>query len=102
MDPEITKVLVPDHSNLFSWKIPDFMLMSLQEFFESNILQLDPSLMTAHGMTCFERFFKAVNMREHKLVLKRQGGIGFMVDNLELIGLEYLWRVCNHITEILG
>ena len=31
-----------------------------KDFFENNILQLDPSLMTENGIKCFDRFFKAV------------------------------------------
>ncbi|XP_054553726.1 probable ubiquitin carboxyl-terminal hydrolase FAF-X [Talpa occidentalis] len=61
-----------------------------KDFFESNVLQLDPLLLTENGMKCFERFFKAVNCREGKLVAKRRA---YMMDDLELIGLEYLWRV---------
>ncbi|KAM9486435.1 ubiquitin carboxyl-terminal hydrolase 9X isoform 5-T5 [Clarias gariepinus] len=61
-----------------------------KDFFENNVLQLDPSLLTENGMKCFERFFKAVNCREGKLVAKRRV---YMMDDLELIGLEYLWRV---------
>lgn len=62
-----------------------------KDFFENNVLQLDPSLLTENGMKCFERFFKAVNCREGKLVAKRRA---YMMDDLELIGLDYLWRVC--------
>ncbi|XP_048397467.1 probable ubiquitin carboxyl-terminal hydrolase FAF-X [Stegostoma tigrinum] len=61
-----------------------------KDFFENNVLQLDPCLLTENGMKCFERFFKAVNCREGKLVAKRRA---YMMDDLELIGLEYLWRV---------
>ncbi|XP_062303511.1 probable ubiquitin carboxyl-terminal hydrolase FAF-X isoform X2 [Osmerus eperlanus] len=61
-----------------------------KDFFENNVLQLDPSLLTENGMKCFERFFKAVNCREGKLVAKRRA---YMMDDLELIGLDYLWKV---------
>uniref|UniRef100_A0AAY4DNT3 ubiquitinyl hydrolase 1 n=1 Tax=Denticeps clupeoides TaxID=299321 RepID=A0AAY4DNT3_9TELE len=61
-----------------------------KDFFENNVLQLDPLLLTENGMKCFERFFKAVNCREGKLVAKRRA---YMMDDLELIGLDYLWRV---------
>ncbi|XP_077003331.1 ubiquitin carboxyl-terminal hydrolase 9X-like isoform X2 [Tamandua tetradactyla] len=64
-----------------------------KDFFESNVLQLDPSLLTENGMKCFERFFKAVNCREGKLIAKRRA---YMMDDLELIGLDYLWRVVIH------
>lgn len=69
-----------------------------KDFFENNVLQLDPSLLTENGMKCFERFFKAVNCREGKLVAKRRV---YMMDDLELIGLEYLWRVCGQCRGLL-
>ena len=43
-----------------------------RDFFENNILQLDPSLMTESGIKCFDRFFKAVNCKENKLIAKRR------------------------------
>lgn len=67
-----------------------------KDFFENNVLQLDPSLLTENGMKCFERFFKAVNCREGKLVAKRRA---YMMDDLELIGLDYLWRVRTLVAE---
>lgn len=39
---------------------------------------------------CFDRFFKAVNSKEGKLIPKRRA---YLMDDLELIGLDYLWRV---------
>ena len=66
-----------------------------KDFFENNVLQLDPSLLTENGMKCFERFFKEVNCREGKLVAKRRA---YMMDDLELIGLDYLWRVSQKPT----
>lgn len=68
-----------------------------KDFFENNVLQLDPSLLTENGMKCFERFFKAVNCREGKLVAKRRA---YMMDDLELIGLDYLWRVRRFVAHI--
>lgn len=41
--------------------------------------------------SCFERFFKQVNLKENKLIAKRRGG--YLMDDMELIGLDYLWRV---------
>ena len=41
--------------------------------------------------SCFERFFKAVNSKENKLEPKRRGG--FLTEDVDLIGLEYLWKV---------
>ena len=45
--------------------------------------------------SCFERFFRHVNTKEGKLSMKRRGG--YVMDDLNLIGVEYLWRVWqNH------
>ncbi|XP_064639618.1 probable ubiquitin carboxyl-terminal hydrolase FAF-X isoform X3 [Lineus longissimus] len=94
-------IYVTDREACFRWfskvcgklmgEEPDLDPEITREFFENNILQLDPSLLTENGMTCFERFFKAVNTKEGKLRAKRRGG--YMMDDLELIGLDYLWRV---------
>lgn len=49
-------------------------------------------------MYCF-RFFKAVNSKEGKLKVKRRS---FLLNDADLIGLDYLWRVslnhCSHIS----
>ena len=44
-------------------------------------------------LRCFDRFFKAVNQKEGKLITKRRGG--YAMDDIELIGLDYLWRVSS-------
>ncbi|XP_019715781.1 ubiquitin carboxyl-terminal hydrolase 9X isoform X3 [Hippocampus comes] len=91
-----TAVFLCDREACFKWysKLmgdePDLDPDINKDFFENNVLQLDPSLLTENGMKCFERFFKAVNCREGKLVAKRRA---YMMDDLELIGLDYLWRV---------
>ena len=61
-----------------------------KEFFENNILQLDPQLLTESGIKCFERFFKAVNSKEEKLKAKHRG---YVLDDEDLIGKDYLWQV---------
>lgn len=63
-----------------------------KNFFQNNILQLDPTLLTESGIKCYERFFKAVNSKEGKLKLKRRT---FLMDDVDLIGTDYLWRVCR-------
>ncbi|KAK3094503.1 hypothetical protein FSP39_002606 [Pinctada imbricata] len=86
-----------DRESCFKWfaKLmgdePDLDPEITKEFFEQNILQLDPSLLTENGMNCFERFFRHVNLKENKIIAKRRGG--HLMDDLELIGLDYLWRV---------
>lgn len=83
-------VLPPNRYSKLMGDEPDLDPDINKDFFENNVLQLDPSLLTENGMKCFERFFKAVNCREGKLVAKRRA---YMMDDLELIGLDYLWRV---------
>lgn len=39
---------------------------------------------------CFDKFFKAVNQKAGKLVPKRRT---FLMEDEELIGLDYIWRV---------
>lgn len=71
---------------------PDLDPAINKDFFQNNILQLDPTLLTESGIKCYERFFKAVNSKEGKLKLKRRT---FLMDDVDLIGTDYLWRVCN-------
>lgn len=37
---------------------------------------------------CFERFFRGVNVKEGKLVVKRRV---YLMEDLDLIGVDYLW-----------
>lgn len=65
------------------------------EFFEMNILKLEPALVDINGIECFENFFNAVNCKEGKLLLHQN--VYLMEDN-DLIGLNYLWDLilcCN-------
>ncbi|XP_012278998.1 probable ubiquitin carboxyl-terminal hydrolase FAF-X [Orussus abietinus] len=90
---------VSDREACFKWfsklmgEEPDLDPSINKDFFENNILQLDPSLLTESGIKCYERFFKAVNSREGKLKLKRRT---FLMDDVDLIGTDYLWRVVTN------
>lgn len=85
-----------DREECFRWfgklmgEEPDLDPGINKEFFENNILQLDPQLLTESGIKCFERFFKAVNSKEEKLKVKHHG---YVLDDEDLIGKDYLWRV---------
>ncbi|XP_031549243.1 probable ubiquitin carboxyl-terminal hydrolase FAF-X isoform X2 [Actinia tenebrosa] len=68
---------------------PDISL----SFFEGNVLKLDPVYLTENGIRCFERFFRAVNVKEGKLVSKRRS---YMMEDLNLIGIDYVWKVVLH------
>lgn len=73
---------------------PDLDPAINKDFFENNILQFDPTLLTESGIKCFERFFKAVNFKEGKLKLRRRM---FAMDDVDLIGTDYLWRVSVYL-----
>ncbi|KAG8178428.1 hypothetical protein JTE90_019137 [Oedothorax gibbosus] len=89
-------VHVSDREACFKWfsklmgEEPDLDPEINRDFFEGIVLSLDPCLLTESGIKCFDRFFKAVNSKESKLIAKRRA---FLMDDLELLGLDYLWRV---------
>ncbi|XP_011304639.1 probable ubiquitin carboxyl-terminal hydrolase FAF-X [Fopius arisanus] len=95
-------VFVSDREACFKWfsklmgEEPDLDPAINKDFFENNILQLDPTLLTESGIKCYERFFKAVNSKEGKLKLKRRT---FLMDDVDLIGTDYLWRVVTNSPE---
>ncbi|XP_017073329.2 probable ubiquitin carboxyl-terminal hydrolase FAF isoform X5 [Drosophila eugracilis] len=92
----VTAVFPADREECFRWfgklmgEEPDLDPGINKDFFENNILQLDPHLLTESGIKCFERFFKAVNSKEDKLKAIHRG---YILDNEDLIGKDYLWRV---------
>ncbi|XP_013401949.1 probable ubiquitin carboxyl-terminal hydrolase FAF-X isoform X1 [Lingula anatina] len=96
-------IYLSDREACFKWfsklmgEEPDLDPEITKDFFENNILQLEPPLLTENGMNCFDRFFKAVNAKESKLMAKRRGG--YVMDDIELIGLDYLWRVVIYGSE---
>ncbi|XP_076235119.1 ubiquitin carboxyl-terminal hydrolase-like faf [Calliopsis andreniformis] len=95
-------VFVSDREACFKWfsklmgEEPDLDPAINKDFFQNNILQLDPALLTESGIKCYERFFKAVNSKEGKLKLNRRT---FLMNDLELIGTNYLWRVVTNSPE---
>ncbi|KAK0096487.1 hypothetical protein PV326_005319 [Microctonus aethiopoides] len=95
-------VFVSDREACFKWfsklmgEEPDLDPAINKDFFEKNILQLDPTLLTESGIKCYERFFKAVNSKEGKLKAKRRT---YLMDDVDLIGTDYLWRVITNSPE---
>ncbi|KAF2881719.1 hypothetical protein ILUMI_24454 [Ignelater luminosus] len=89
-------VFASDREACFRWfsklmgEEPDLDPGINKDFFENNILQLEPILLTESGIKCFERFFKAVNTKEGKLKPKRRS---LITEDPDLIGLDYLWKV---------
>ncbi|XP_055902389.1 probable ubiquitin carboxyl-terminal hydrolase FAF isoform X2 [Eupeodes corollae] len=92
----VKSVFPSDREECFRWfsklmgEEPDLDPGVNKDFFENNILQLNPSLLTESGIKCFERFFKAVNSKEERLKAVHRG---YILENNDLIGKEYLWLV---------
>ncbi|XP_039296311.1 LOW QUALITY PROTEIN: probable ubiquitin carboxyl-terminal hydrolase FAF-X [Nilaparvata lugens] len=95
-------VFTSDREACFKWfsKLmgdePDLDPAINKDFFENNVLQLDPTLLTESGIKCFERFFKAVNLKEGKLKMKKRT---ILMDHVDLIGTEYIWRVVTNSSD---
>lgn len=66
---------------------PEFTL----QFFSTNVLQLDPSLINVDGVVCFEKYFKMANTVDSKILLDNSGE--YFMDNENPTGLEYLWKL---------
>ena len=64
------------------WKLASTLYIALRVFESGEFL---------FSASCFDRFFRHVNLKENKLISKRRGG--FFMDDLNLIGVDYLWRV---------
>ncbi len=62
----------------------------IKSFFVNYVSKLDPKLITDSGIRCFDRFFKHVNLKFNRLIQK---GSYFLTESLDLIGLDYLWKV---------
>ncbi|XP_055852640.1 probable ubiquitin carboxyl-terminal hydrolase FAF isoform X2 [Episyrphus balteatus] len=94
----VKSVFPSDREECFRWfsklmgEEPDLDPGVNKDFFENNILKLDPSLLTDSGIKCFERFFKAVNSKEDKLKAVHRG---YVLENNDLIGKDYLWLIIN-------
>ena len=69
---------------------PDLEPESVKHIFIENVMKLEPQTLTDNGFRCFDRFFRHVNCNDHKL---RQWRRTLLTDNLDLMGLEYLWEV---------
>uniref|UniRef100_A0A182W8G5 USP domain-containing protein n=1 Tax=Anopheles minimus TaxID=112268 RepID=A0A182W8G5_9DIPT len=92
-----------DREECFRWfsklmgENPDLDPGINRDFFENNLLKLDPILLTENGIRCFERFFRAVNTKEERIISAKhhhhRSAYVLYNNGEELIGKDYLWRV---------
>ena len=75
---------------------PDLEPDMNKTFFVNYITKLDPKLLTDSGIRCFERFFKNVNLTNNRL---KQNRNYLMTESLDLIGLDYLWKIVTFANE---
>ncbi|XP_064393950.1 probable ubiquitin carboxyl-terminal hydrolase FAF-X [Halichondria panicea] len=68
---------------------PDIEPETAKRIFTENVHKIPPQHLTENGFRCFDRFFRMVNINERRLVAWRRG---FVTENVDLVGLEYLWK----------
>jgi ubiquitin carboxyl-terminal hydrolase 9/24 len=68
---------------------PDIEPDTVKKLFTENLHRMPPQHLTENGFRCFDRFFRMVNINERRLSAWRRG---FITENVDLVGLEYLWK----------
>uniref|UniRef100_A0A2M4DNF9 ubiquitinyl hydrolase 1 n=1 Tax=Anopheles darlingi TaxID=43151 RepID=A0A2M4DNF9_ANODA len=106
----VSAAFASDREECFRWfsklmgENPDLDPGINRDFFENNLLKLDPLLLTESGVKCFERFFRAVNTKEDRLmsmakVHHHRGRNRNESYSDEQNRNEYLWRVITTAAE---
>ena len=83
-----------DRDNCFEWFqkcLTDLEPETQQLFFEEKLLMLSPTQASHHSFNCFKAYFESINLSMGRL--KKNISPSLMVDNLELVGLDYLWAL---------
>ncbi|CAB4058033.1 USP9_24 [Lepeophtheirus salmonis] len=104
MNPHAIK---SDKDTFFNWIqmcLPDLERETQTNFFTKNLLRMDPANVDDNFFNCFKEFFQVVNMIEGGLLSKKSLSSIFIVENLELVGLDYFWQIVMHceLEEIAG
>lgn len=66
------------------WDEPDIEPETAKRLFTENLLNLTPSGLSDNGFRCFDRFFRMVNLNQHRL--SKWNRTSFITENIELIG----------------
>lgn len=72
---------------IFTYHYVDLLIVTLDDLYSNKTTFMYAKLIF--------RFFKAVNSKEGKLKIKRRS---FLLNDADLIGLDYLWRVSTSST----
>ncbi|XP_077972925.1 ubiquitin carboxyl-terminal hydrolase 24-like [Styela clava] len=75
----------------FSQSLDDLENDTVKLMFRERLLKLDPAQMCPSAYHCLMKFMESTNINEQKM--KRSSG-NLYVDKLDLLGLDFLWRVC--------
>ncbi|XP_077980970.1 ubiquitin carboxyl-terminal hydrolase 24-like [Glandiceps talaboti] len=75
----------------FTKGLCDLEAETQQQMFSQKLLKLDPAKLTMRGFACIKAFFENVNLYDHRL--RKSAGSSFVVDKLELYGIEYMWQI---------
>ncbi|KAJ7330594.1 Ubiquitin carboxyl-terminal hydrolase 24 [Desmophyllum pertusum] len=82
-----------DRETCFDWFYNgqcDLEADTLSQMFTGKVLKLDPSRLTMKGFACFKAFLENVNQNDHRM---KKTGNTYTVEKMDLVGLDYLWRV---------
>ena len=91
---ENPKAIDFDRDNCFEWFqkcLTDLEQETQQQFFEQKLLLLSPTQASHHSFNCFKAYFESINLSMNRL--RKNISPSLVVDNLELIGLDYLWTL---------
>ena len=91
---ENPKAIDFDRDNCFEWFqkcLTDLEQETQKMFFEEKLLMLSPCQASHHSFNCFKVYFESINLSKNSL--RKNISPPLVVDNLDLVGLDYLWTL---------
>ncbi|TRY69996.1 hypothetical protein TCAL_02811 [Tigriopus californicus] len=85
-----------DKDDLFVWFetcISDLEQNTLLDLFKLKMLSFDPADITEKAFSCFKALFEIINVA--KGFLKKSTSSSLIVENRELVGMSYLWKIVS-------
>eukprot|EP00095_Tigriopus_kingsejongensis_P003305 maker-scaffold355_size198070-snap-gene-0.39 protein:Tk03305 transcript:maker-scaffold355_size198070-snap-gene-0.39-mRNA-1 annotation:"ubiquitin carboxyl-terminal hydrolase 24 isoform x8" len=85
-----------DKDDLFVWFescLTDLEAHTQSSLFKTKILSFDPTEITEKSFSCFKTYFESLNMGE--TYLRKSTSPDFIVENRDLIGMNYIWRIVS-------
>ena len=83
-----------DKEHIFGWFqncLTDLGMQTQRDFFNDHLLKVNPCDIDCKFFNCFKEYFRSLNTHDGNL--KKASSNNLVVENLELNGLDYIWRV---------